>query len=194
MIITIPVSLLWKVKMPLGQKLALMGIFSLTIFVMLISIIRVAVTKTSATRQADQTWLFIWANVEMGVAIIISCIASFRQLFMKQSKARDTPPAAQPHWIRQKLLSNFKFRFALPSIHPSTFKVSFARNTQSDARVSVTSTDCIVPLDNVYVSHEMGVSSEAMKAGNYSPVSDAYGSSYQIYGQTTESALGSAKW
>ena len=66
-VITIPVSLLWRVKMPLRQKLALMGIFSLTVIVMIISIVRVAVTRTSDKVNADQTWLFVWANVEMGV-------------------------------------------------------------------------------------------------------------------------------
>ena len=53
--------------MPLRQKLALIGIFSLTVVVMAISIVRVAITQTSDHRSADQTWLFIWANVEMGV-------------------------------------------------------------------------------------------------------------------------------
>ena len=53
--------------MPLRQKLALMGIFSLTVIVMSISIIRVAIIRNSAKQQANQTWLFIWANVEIGV-------------------------------------------------------------------------------------------------------------------------------
>ena len=64
---TIPALLLWKVKMPLRQKLALIGIFSLTVIVMAISIVRVAVVQTSDRRNADQTWLFVWANLEMGV-------------------------------------------------------------------------------------------------------------------------------
>ena len=68
-VMTIPAILLWNVRMPLGQKLALLGIFSLTIFVMIVSIVRVAVTRTSATIQADQTWLFLWAHVEMGVGM-----------------------------------------------------------------------------------------------------------------------------
>lgn len=59
--------MLWEVKMPLRQKLALIGIFSLTVIVMAISIVRVAVVQTSDHRNADQTWLFVWANVEMGV-------------------------------------------------------------------------------------------------------------------------------
>lgn len=53
--------------MPLRQKLALMGIFSLTVIVMASAIGRVAIIQTSDHRNADQTWLFIWANVEMGV-------------------------------------------------------------------------------------------------------------------------------
>lgn len=66
-VISIPVSLLWKIKMPLRQKLALMGIFSLTLFVVIISIVRVAVIRISDRVNVDQTWLFVWANVEMGV-------------------------------------------------------------------------------------------------------------------------------
>ena len=66
-VITIPMSLLWKVRMPLRKKLALMGIFSLTVLVMIISIVRVVVVRTSDKRNADQTWLFVWANVELGV-------------------------------------------------------------------------------------------------------------------------------
>lgn len=64
---TIPVLLLWKVKMPLRQKLALMGIFSLAVIVMAIAIGRVAIIQTPDHRNADQIRLFIWANVEMGV-------------------------------------------------------------------------------------------------------------------------------
>ena len=66
-VVTIPMAMLWRVRMPLKQKLALMGIFSLTVVVMIISIVRVAVTRTSDRNNADQTWLFIWANAEMGV-------------------------------------------------------------------------------------------------------------------------------
>lgn len=53
--------------MPLRQKLALMGIFSLAVIVMAIAIGRVAIIQTPDHRNADQIRLFIWANVEMGV-------------------------------------------------------------------------------------------------------------------------------
>ena len=66
-VITIPMSLLWKVKMPLEQKLALMGIFSFTVIVMIIAVIRIAVIRPTDKREADQTWQYLWANVEMGV-------------------------------------------------------------------------------------------------------------------------------
>ena len=115
------------------------------------------------------------------LAIIISCIASFRQLFTKQEKARYVPPAADRHPMRQRLLSTLRTRFPLPSINPSTFKFSFAQKTQSDAMFSVSSKDCIVPLDNVYVSHGVGISSEAMEAGYGTGRKDAYGNAFQIH-------------
>ncbi|KAL8671172.1 MAG: hypothetical protein Q9168_004325 [Polycauliona sp. 1 TL-2023] len=67
LIITIPIALLWKIKLPLAQKLALMGLLFLTTFVMLVSIIRVAVLRNSSRTQAEPGWQFLWANVEMGV-------------------------------------------------------------------------------------------------------------------------------
>ena len=65
-VIVIPVSLLWNVQIKLRKKLALAGIFSLTVFIMIASIIRVVVT-TSDNMQNDQTWLFSWAAIEMAV-------------------------------------------------------------------------------------------------------------------------------
>ena len=56
--------MLWNVRIPLKQKLGLIGIFSLTVVVMIIAIVRVvAVNKLS--KQADPSWLYFWTNLEM---------------------------------------------------------------------------------------------------------------------------------
>lgn len=117
----------------------------------------------------------------MVLAIIIACIASFHQLFTKQEKARYVPPAAETNRIRQRLLSSFRSKFSLPSIIPSTFRVSFARKTQLSGSFSWSSKDCIVPLDNVYVSHGVGISPEAKEAGNGHGDQDTYGNSFQVH-------------
>lgn len=63
---TVPVSMLWKVQISLRQKLVLAGIFSLTVFIMVFAIIRVAVLSSSNNIR-DQTWLYLWSAIEQTV-------------------------------------------------------------------------------------------------------------------------------
>lgn len=58
--------MLWNVRISWGQKLALMGLFSLTIIATIVSILRVALV-TSSKHQLDTTWLYMWSNVDMAV-------------------------------------------------------------------------------------------------------------------------------
>ena len=51
------------------KKLALGGIFSLSLFVMIASIVRVVGT-TSGSQNDDQTWMWAWAGIEMGVGAL----------------------------------------------------------------------------------------------------------------------------
>ena len=67
-VISIPVLMLWNVRVPLRQKVFLMAIFSVTFFVMVVAIIRVAVVY-SETTNADISWLFLWSNVEMATCM-----------------------------------------------------------------------------------------------------------------------------
>ena len=59
--------MLWNVRVRLRKKLALMGLFSLTIVVMGIAIARVSVIPTSH-EQADVSWLYFWHYLEMSVS------------------------------------------------------------------------------------------------------------------------------
>lgn len=63
-VISIPVRMLWNVRLPLRQKLLLMIIFSLTVIVMIVSIIRVTIVGSS-TQQPDISWVYFWSNIEM---------------------------------------------------------------------------------------------------------------------------------
>lgn len=66
---TVPVSMLWKVQISLRQKLALTGIFSLTVFIMVFAIIRVAVV-TSESDMPDETWMYLWSAIEQTVGTL----------------------------------------------------------------------------------------------------------------------------
>lgn len=61
--------MLWSVRVSWGKKLALIGMFSLTVIVIIVSIIRIAVV-TSKTVQADVTWLYMWGLIEMAVGML----------------------------------------------------------------------------------------------------------------------------
>lgn len=74
--------ILWRVSIPLRRKLLLVAIFSLTVIVMAVAIIRVAVVYRSYTKNASLDWLFFWSSIEVATAIIVACLASFRQLFV----------------------------------------------------------------------------------------------------------------
>lgn len=86
LIISIPVLILWNTRVPLRRKLVLILIFSATMVVMVVSVIRVTVVQ-SEHQSAEIAWLFFWSYVEVGTAIMISCVASFRQLFVAQERA-----------------------------------------------------------------------------------------------------------
>lgn len=61
-----PVIALWNVRISLKKKLALMGIFSLTVITIVFAVVRIAVMPNKDS-SADITWLCLWAHVETGV-------------------------------------------------------------------------------------------------------------------------------
>lgn len=56
--------MLWNVKINARQKLALTGIFSLTVITMMFAIIRVAVVTRQTRANPDSTWLYLWSAIE----------------------------------------------------------------------------------------------------------------------------------
>ncbi|KAF2090211.1 hypothetical protein K490DRAFT_71845 [Saccharata proteae CBS 121410] len=87
LLISIPMSMLWKVRISMRRKLALAGIFSLTAITIAFSIIRVAVIS-SLTEQPDMSWLYMWSNIEMFAALTVVSLGSFRTLFRSQDSGR----------------------------------------------------------------------------------------------------------
>ena len=63
----IPLHMLWKVQISLRQKIMLGGIFSLTVFIIVIAIVRVGVLLNSSSGSADGSWLYLWSSVEQTI-------------------------------------------------------------------------------------------------------------------------------
>ncbi|CAG8887277.1 unnamed protein product [Penicillium egyptiacum] len=92
-VLSIPFLVLWKARISLRKRLLLLSIFSATIFIMVTAIIRVAVGM-NYDRQMNIDWLCFWSFVEVDVAIIVSCVASLRQLFVTSQNQSSSARAA----------------------------------------------------------------------------------------------------
>lgn len=113
LIISIPVVILRRVQLPLRKKAVLIAIFSASVLVMVMSIVRVTLVKgtTKQLQSASIDWLYLWSNVEAGIAIVIASVGSFRQLFVS-STPKGLSPGAQPSaparsWLYRELFSRF---------------------------------------------------------------------------------------
>lgn len=63
-VLSLPIMIVWRVRLPLRKKLILMAVFSLTVIVMAVSIIRVAVAY-SPNQNFHIAWLYFWSNIEL---------------------------------------------------------------------------------------------------------------------------------
>lgn len=176
-VITIPVRMLWNVRISWRRKLALMVIFSLTIIVTVVSIVRIALIS-SKNKTEDISWLYMWSNVEMitctfshsclimfslsltcnpFTATIVACLASFRQLFIKSENSGHIQEGSYlPLWTKNLLAT-------LRSSKPASFLVSGNSYTRPNFRRGIPSThdstEQIVSLDTVHIGHKASVSS-----------------------------------
>ncbi|KAF2687328.1 hypothetical protein K458DRAFT_296574 [Lentithecium fluviatile CBS 122367] len=106
LILSLPVAVLWNTRVPLRKKIVLLTIFAATVAIMIVSIIRVTLVNSN-DRPTEIVWLYFWSFVENGVAIIIACVASFRQLFVNthgESSSKSSGPSKQqvhlPSFVR----------------------------------------------------------------------------------------------
>ncbi|KAL9010509.1 MAG: hypothetical protein Q9173_004570 [Seirophora scorigena] len=110
MITAIPISMLWKVQMPLRKKLALVGLFSLTMVTTVFAIIRTTSTTVRTTSEAnmtdhhDHSWIQMWSSIEQCVAIIIACLGSYRSLFTGHRKRLGEPQQRPSGYSRNRFL------------------------------------------------------------------------------------------
>lgn len=80
----VPVTLLWRVRLSIRKKLALGGIFSITVLIMVFAVVRVIVVS-SYSSEPDQSWLYMWSSIEQTVCTsflsyliwLIECIQAY---------------------------------------------------------------------------------------------------------------------
>ncbi|KAI9664062.1 MAG: hypothetical protein M1821_007553 [Bathelium mastoideum] len=178
LIISIPVLLLWNVRIPPRQKLILMAIFSVTVVVMVFSIVRVAVVANSK-KNVDISWLYLWSNIEVTVAIIIACVASFRQLFTQSqqqgpSKGYTSSGGSGRRGFLAQLRSWGWTSRATGTGNSSQKKWTHLRGpskeqNSSERPPSGDSHEHIVPLDGIHVSQNFNVHNDSAASIDQNP-------------------------
>ena len=63
--------MLWNTRIARRQKIVLIGIFSMTVVVMVVAIIRVAISNFTKQLHPDATWIYLWGTVEMATGAYI---------------------------------------------------------------------------------------------------------------------------
>jgi hypothetical protein len=100
----IPVALIWRVQIKPSQKFGLAAFLCLSICMIIIAIIRVSGLHYKNT--FDNTWIFMWQQVEACVAVTMLSLTAFRSVFVSSSRSSNE---ARP-WVpsTRRLLGRFK--------------------------------------------------------------------------------------
>lgn len=94
--ISIPILLLWNVKINIRRKVGLGSLLCLSVFAIITNIIRASGHKLK-NGQDDVVWLLFWLEIEACVAVIGNSMTAFRSLFSTSSSSpRNLPPQNVP--------------------------------------------------------------------------------------------------
>lgn len=175
LILSLPLMIIWRVKIPLRKKSVLIAVFSLTVVVMVVSIVRVAVVN-SPTKNPSISWLYLWSSIEMTTSIIVACLVSFRQLFITSRSGNQPGRARQDNapsalyaffWdVGLIIKSPFVKSSRTDSSRHSRWHLSPGRGQErpSDSSNRVP----FVPLDSIHVSHNIHFTNRDFELENYS--------------------------
>ncbi|KAM0250028.1 hypothetical protein ACHAQJ_008797 [Trichoderma viride] len=95
-ILLLPMPLVYQLEVPRAQKVALMAVFAIGIFVVITSCLRVTTLDIFAT-SPDNTYDIanvMWTIIEPNVAIICACLPTLRQLVVKLFPALQSKSSA----------------------------------------------------------------------------------------------------
>lgn len=91
LVVSIPILLLWSVKINLRRKLGLGSLLCLSIFAIITNIIRASGHKLN-NGQDDVAWVLFWLEMEACVALIANSMTAFRSLFAAgTSRIKNSP-------------------------------------------------------------------------------------------------------
>ena len=110
--VAIPIRLLWKVQIKSKQKLGLGFFLCLSVFMIVIALVRISALVTDipimpgvTIRSIDPTWKFFWQQIEACVAVFMVSFTAFRSFFvMETSRYPRASPVKPGSSTRRRLL------------------------------------------------------------------------------------------
>ncbi|KAL2055361.1 hypothetical protein ABVK25_004169 [Lepraria finkii] len=88
-------SLLYGLHTDRKQKLAVAAIFSLSLIIIIVAVIR-AIEIRASTDHVDPVWLALWSMIEGSVAVIVACLPSFRILLSTRERSSSSYKRRNP--------------------------------------------------------------------------------------------------
>jgi hypothetical protein len=155
-----PIFLLWNVQIRWGKKLAIFGIFSLSIITMAIAIVRAA--DIDATQKSnglpDSSYLWFWSDLqsflctlfssydlaadisdiliadplEKKPGIVVSCAAAFRQLFVSSTRSDKKPVWKPTDSYYERVVSSFRSKRRKPSDTSNLYSIPGTSQAEED--------------------------------------------------------------
>ncbi len=105
-VLAIPVWLLWRVQIRSSQKLGLATFLCLSVCMVIMAIIRVSGIHYRG--KFDNTWIFMWQQVEACTAVTMLSLTAFRSIFIAPKSGFDHKRASP--WVPStgRLLGKYK--------------------------------------------------------------------------------------
>ncbi|KAL8345848.1 hypothetical protein RB601_005756 [Gaeumannomyces tritici] len=83
-IVALPAPYVWRLQLPMAQRIAILAIFLLGAFVTIISMVRFNFILNVDLASPDITWNFsnaiIWTNAESNIAVVCCCLPSLKPI------------------------------------------------------------------------------------------------------------------
>ena len=133
----LPLTIAIRSQIPPRQKLALVGIFSLSLIVTVFSIIRFVLNAPSRG-VAGPSWLQAWSTVEQSVSVTVACLASFRVLAIhkrRKSTSRDRMKSSSGSSSQKARFPSIKNGFSDIRSHWSTPSTEPRRTESMDIQL-----------------------------------------------------------
>jgi len=86
MIIAIPITLTWRVQLPLRTRVALIAVFAMGFVIPVIAVVRILVLDATSSKHPELSWLNLWTLIESTVAVFVCCLAPFKVLFSRGTR------------------------------------------------------------------------------------------------------------